>query len=349
MSHLSLFNKIIFVLNILLGIITISAYALPFLAPKAFPLLAVFTLFMPFVIALNFLFVLYWLLRRKSQFLLSGILILIGLPFFNSFFRFSEVNEPPNEKEWSIMSYNVRLFNHFDWLKGVDVNAPIQELFDELNPDVICIQEYTPKHKINFSAYPYQHIVMGGNKIKTGHAIFSKFPIARKGSVVLSENNTESIFADLLIHSDTVRVYNIHLQSVKISPDVHEIQENLQEVTQDRSKKMLSRMSESFQLQQFEAEALVKHKSEVKHPLIIAGDLNNSSFSYVYRKVKGTLLDAFAEAGKGFGKSYFFKYYPARIDYIFVDADFEVLHFKTINEFEYSDHYPLFTRIRLRD
>jgi endonuclease/exonuclease/phosphatase family metal-dependent hydrolase len=348
-SKLSFFNKFVFALNIVLGVVTLSAYVLPFLAPKTFPILAVFTLFMPIVLGLNILFVIYWLLRRKSQFLLSGILLLVGLPFLNSFYKFKKVDEPNTPDEWSLLSYNVRLFNHFDWIKGVDVNQPMQTLFDDLKPDVICIQEYTPKHKIRFKDYPYQHIVMSGNKIKTGHAIFSKFPMIQKGSVRLSQHNTESIFVDLKIKQDTIRVYNIHLQSVKISPDVHEIHDNIQEVTQARSKKMLSRMSQSFQLQQKEAEALVKHRSDVLYPVVVAGDLNNSSFSYVYRKVRGTLLDAFAEAGKGFGKSYFFKHYPARIDYIFADPQLEVLRFDTFNDFEYSDHYPLFTRLRKRD
>jgi hypothetical protein len=36
----------------------------------------------------------------------------------------------------------------------------------------------------------------------------------------------------------------------------------------------------------------------------------------MYRNIKGTLKDSFEEAGKGFGATYKFKYYPTRIDYI---------------------------------
>jgi hypothetical protein len=46
--------------------------------------------------------------------------------------------------------------------------------------------------------------------------------------------------------------------------------------------------------------------------------MNNSAYSYVYRNIKGT-KDSFEEAGKGFGATYKFKYYPTRIDYIFAD------------------------------
>ena len=59
---------------------------------------------------------------------------------------------------------------------------------------------------------------------------------------------------------------------------------------------------------------IIEHASIKK---IVCGDLNNSAFSYVYRAVKETMQDAFETNGSGFGKTYNFKYYPARIDYIF--------------------------------
>ena len=74
--------------------------------------------------------------------------------------------------------------------------------------------------------------------------------------------------------------------------------------------------------------------------------MNNSAFSYVYRSIKGGLNDCFEEAGKGFGKTYNFKYYPARIDYIFADRKFKVKAFKNYSEFKNSDHFPVVTRIR---
>lgn len=75
--------------------------------------------------------------------------------------------------------------------------------------------------------------------------------------------------------------------------------------------------------------------------------MNNSAFSYVYRNIKGTMIDAFESAGSGFGASYNFKYYPARIDYVFVEEGVEVKEFKTDNSVELSDHYPVYTRLNL--
>jgi endonuclease/exonuclease/phosphatase family metal-dependent hydrolase len=79
--------------------------------------------------------------------------------------------------------------------------------------------------------------------------------------------------------------------------------------------------------------------------VIISGDMNNSPFSYVYRNIKSDLNDCFEEAGTGFGQTYKFKYYPARIDYIFSSKKMEVKSFTTFAQFEYSDHFPVMTRL----
>ena len=75
--------------------------------------------------------------------------------------------------------------------------------------------------------------------------------------------------------------------------------------------------------------------------------MNNSAFSYVYRSIKGDLNDSFEEAGSGFGATYNFKYYPARIDYIFADPKMKVKSFETFPEFINSDHYPIIARLSM--
>ena len=55
--------------------------------------------------------------------------------------------------------------------------------------------------------------------------------------------------------------------------------------------------------------------------------------------------DAFEEAGTGFGKSYDFNYYPARIDYIFADKSLKIKYFQNFPEIEDSDHFPIIARM----
>ncbi|GIZ10309.1 endonuclease [Flavobacterium sp. UMI-01] len=278
---------------------------------------------------------------------LSGLVLLMGITFIAKFYKFSAKEYPEDEKDFLVMSYNVRLLNLFKWLDKVYVPQDILAFINEKNPTILCIQEYSYSADIDLKVYPYKYVFMTGNKIKTGQAIFSKFPIIDQGNIVFPHSNNNVIYADIKKGKDVIRVYNMHLQSIKISPDVNEISENIDAMNQDKSQMMLFRISKAFKQQQEQAEILKEHKRDCKYPMIICGDMNNSAFSYVYRNIKGNLKDAFEEAGLGFGQTYKFRYYPARIDYIFVDNKMTVKQFESFSDFENSDHYPIMAKISL--
>lgn len=347
MKRLSVFNKIIFSLNIVIATLTFLGYVLPFLAPKFFPILSVLTLFLPLFLILNAVFFIYWLLLLKKQILLSALVLLLGITFINKFYKFSNTVLPVQEKDFTVMSYNVRLFNLFDWIPDRNVPMEIKKFIDEKNPDILCLQEYSEKAAIDLKVYKHQHILMQGNKIKTGHAIFSKFPILNSGSVELPNSNNNVIYADLKKGLDTIRIYSIHLESIRISPDIDEINNDLNGINQKKSEVILRRISKAFRSQQSQAELIMAHKRDSPYPIIVCGDMNNSAYSYVYRSIRGNLIDSFEENGIGFGKTYNFKYYPARIDYIFVDPKMQVKNFESFPDFKNSDHYPIMSRIHL--
>jgi endonuclease/exonuclease/phosphatase family metal-dependent hydrolase len=345
MKNLSWFNKGMFLLNIVLTVVTFSAYLLPFLAPKAFPLLSVLTLFMPLFFVFNALFFFYWGFQFKKRMILSGLVLLMGITFINKFYKFSAKEFPESEKNFTVMSYNVRLFNVFKWIDRDDVPSQIVNFINDKNPDILCIQEYSTSADIDLKVYPHKYILMAGDQIKTGQAIFSKFPIINEGNIVFPNSNNNVIFADIKKGKETIRVYNMHLQSIKISPDVTEINDDINVMNQSKSQKLLKRISKAFKQQQQQAELFKEHKNYCSYPLIVCGDMNNSAFSYVYRNIKGKLRDSFEEAGKGFGATYKFRYYPARIDYIFADEKMKVKKFESFSDFENSDHYPIMTQL----
>jgi len=334
-----------FLLNIVLTVVTFSAYLLPFLAPKAFPLLSVLTLFMPLFFVFNALFFFYWGVQFKKRMILSGLVLLMGITFINKFYKFSAKEFPESEKDFTVMSYNVRLFNVFKWIDRDDVPSQIVSFINDKNPDILCIQEYSTSADIDLKVYPHKYILMAGDQIKTGQAIFSKFPIINEGNIVFPNSNNNVIFADIKKGKETIRVYNMHLQSIKISPDVTEINDDINAINQSKSQKLFNRISKAFKQQQQQAELFKEHKNDCKYPLIICGDMNNSAFSYVYRNIKGKLRDSFEEAGKGFGATYKFRYYPARIDYIFADEKMKVKKFESFPNFENSDHYPIMAKL----
>ncbi|QYJ68433.1 endonuclease/exonuclease/phosphatase family protein [Flavobacterium litorale] len=341
MKKLSWFNKLVFFLNMVVTVLTFVAYVLPFLAPKVFPILSVFTLLLPLMLVLNFLFFIYWLLQFKKQMLLSGIVLLLGITFINKFYKFSQENVPQTQEDFTLMSYNVRMFNLYRWVPDINAKDSIKQFVGKQDPDILCFQEYAPSDDVYFNHYKYKYIFSRNDRYKTGQAIFSKFPIVDKGSIKFPKSSNNVIYADLKKGNDTIRVYSMHMQSIKIAPDIHE------KIDEEKSKRIFKRLSEAFAKQQLQAELLVAHKQQCNYPTIICGDLNNSAFSYVYRSIKGDMNDAFEEVGSGFGKSYNFKYYPARIDYIFSDNNFQTKSFNTFNGFVNSDHFPIMARLAI--
>ncbi len=339
-----------FFFNIVVTVLTFFAYALPFLAPKIFPFLSVLSLIMPLFLILNGLFFIYWAIQFKRQIFLSGLVLLIGITFVNKFYKFSASNLPETENDFTIMSYNVRLFNLFEWIDIKNVPEKIQDFINGQNPDILCIQEFSSSsNKIDLRVYKHKYILKSGNKIKTAQAIFSKFPIIDSGDIIFPNSNNNAIFADIKKGNDTIRVYNMHLESLKISPDVTEINDDVNEINQSKTEKIVKQISSAFEAQQIQSDLIKMHKESCKYPILICGDMNNSAYSYVYRNIRGKLNDAFEEAGLQFGATYKFKYYPARIDYIFTDKSIKVKSFTNFSDFKYSDHTPIVSRLEVMD
>ncbi|MFN7044282.1 MAG: endonuclease/exonuclease/phosphatase family protein [Flavobacterium sp.] len=332
-----------FFLNIVLTVLTFLAYSLPFLAPKAFPFLSVLTLILPLFLILNFFFFIYWLLQFKRYMLLSGLALLLGITFINRFYKFSETNLPKEDSDFKVMSYNVRLFNIYEWLPKDDVAEQISKLINEKSPDILCLQDFTDNEHSDFNNFPYSYVKLNGEKLKYGQAIYSNYKIVNKGEIEFPDSFNNAIFVDVLKGKDTIRIYSIHLQSVKISADINE------KIDEAKSKFILKRLSLAFGKQQQQSEIISEHFENCPYPKIICSDLNNSAFSYVYRTIKGNMKDTFEEAGTGFGKSYNFKYYPARIDFILVDDAIQVKQFKSIDTFFQSDHFPQIVRLNLEE
>lgn len=278
---------------------------------------------------------------------MSGIVLLIGITFINKFYKFSAKVYPEDEKDFVVMSYNVRLFNLFKWIDKEDVPGAMLEFINDKNPDILCIQEFSSSATIDLKVYRHKYILMTGNQIKTGQAIFSKFPIIDQGNIVFPNSNNNVIYADIKKGKDIIRVYNMHLQSIKISPDVDEINDNIEVINKSKSQMLYKRISKAFTQQQQQAEIFKEHESRCEYPVIICGDMNNSAYSYVYRNIKGKLKDSFEEAGTGFGQTYKFKYYPARIDYIFADENMIVKEFQSFPEMKDSDHFPIMAKLSL--
>ena len=338
-KKISLLGRIVFFLNSVFAALLVLSYILPYAVPKSFPILSVLSLLVPVFIVINFCFVIFWILNVRKHFLLSLFVLILGYSHVTSLYKFSGNTTKPTENAISVMSYNVRLFNIYDWIKDDHVDKKIIDLIHSESPDIIALQEFHRSQESAFNFYPYQYVALKGKSKKTGQAIFSKFPIIHKGSLEFPNTPNNAIYIDILKNKDTIRVYNLHLQSLRINPQTEEF-------SQKNSERLLKRMANTFKMQQSQAELFELNRKNCKYKKIILGDFNNTQFSNVYKKIKGTMKDAFVEAGSGFGKTLDFSYFPMRIDFILADESFTVNTFKTFSE-HYSDHFAIKSVISL--
>ena len=339
MKKLNAIDKIVFFFNSLIATMLLLSYLLQYIEPKHFAYLSVLSLTVPLLIILNILFAVYWLLKLKKQLIVSLFVLLIGYTHVLSLYQFSSSKKVIDENSITIMNYNVRLFNLYNWIAEKDIETQIVSLVKDEQPDIVSIQEYYQHKNVDLSFYKYKYEKLSGQKVENGQAIFSKYPIINSGSIDFPNTENNAIFVDVVKGVDTVRIYNVHLQSSGINTDVNKLKE-------EKSERLFKRISATFKLQQSQAELFISHKEKCPYKMIVCGDFNNTSYSYVYRKVKGNLIDAFEEAGNGFGRTFDFKYFPVRIDFILVDDSFNINGFKSYNE-KLSDHYPILAKVSL--
>ncbi|MBE0422686.1 MAG: endonuclease/exonuclease/phosphatase family protein [Lutibacter sp.] len=334
MKNLALIDKFIFILNSLFATLLLLSYLNYYISPVTISFFALISLIIPVLIVVNIIFAIYWLIRLKKQIFLSVFVLAIGYQYLTVFYNFSE-KEAVATDDVKIMSYNVRMFNLYKWIDEKNVDEKIYDFINSKEPDILCIQEFHPSLKKGLD-YPYEYIKISNENNHFGHAILSKFKIINSGSLNFSNSGNNAIFADIIKNRDTIRVYNIHLESLNLSPKEDYF-------TQENSEKFKRRVEKAFKIQTNQVSLIMAHQEKTTHKSIICGDFNNTAFSYVYHQLRKGKNDAFEVAGKGFGQSYDHKL-PVRIDYILVDKRIEVNNFKTY-DVKFSDHYPIMARL----
>ena len=336
MNKLSFFEKFLFLINTLLAFSLLISLSLPHLKPTLFSYLSIFSLFTPLIISLNILFMFFWIAKLKKQFMLSLIVLLIGNDSLKRFVNFSNNSKFIADNEFSIISYNVRLFNIYNWIEKDNVTIKIKNFLNTINSDIICLQEYQ-NADFKLDTYLYKYEKLRGDNLKYGQAIFSKYPIINKGSINFNSPSNNAIFSDIKISKDTIRIYNIHLESFSFEKEIE-----LSDLNKN-NEKIMSDVSKTFIIQQKQVELIKKSIKKSPYRVILSGDFNNTAFSYVYKELSSNLNDSFKEKGNGFGITFNYNFIPLRIDFILSDKVFKINYFKTYN-INLSDHEPIFSQ-----
>jgi endonuclease/exonuclease/phosphatase family metal-dependent hydrolase len=340
-------------LNILFTIFTLLCYACVLFPPTWWWLLGFMAMLIPVCLILQFLFLIYWLAYRKFLFAcLPFCVLLFGFPFLKASIALTFLDKDSTKhKNFSVLTYNVQVFNAYTKKnKDYKISKHLINWVKNDESDIKCLQEFytIPKHEVfntvsaitkdkKYHSY-FQSALTDKRGGKFGLAIFTRFPIVNKGEIDLKDKSyNDAIFADILIEKDTLRIYNIHLQSMKINQkrmtDTDKWKENLIDLSQ--------RLQKGFAARSKQIDIIGEHLTNSPYPVILCGDLNDLPYSYTYFRLKKQLKNAFEEAGNGFEISLNSQIFYVRIDNQFFSPQIDIFDYQTIKEVNYSDHFPI--------
>lgn len=364
------FTKKVFIFtNAGIGILFLAGSNVKFMDIERWWSLSLFTLLLPYFLAILFLFIIFWLLVRPFWSLVSVAFILLGWPAirnlipFNAPQNFIEEKNPGNIR---VMSWNVELFNINNYKKHPEKRQQMFDLINEYNPDIACFQEvvagedqqainYLPDiiNALDFKDYLYSYQVRDDfdKRHHFGILVLSKYPIVRKQTMVNNPNDYNSVFqfVDIVKDSDTIRIFNVHLQSLKFSEENKDYLERgvlKGEKKIEESKSIIGKIKEGLIRRAAQASFVKDEMNHSPYPIIFCGDFNDVPVSYAYEKVVTGLQDAFIQKGVGIGNTFGSLAPTLRIDNIFLDKTFKVEQFTRIKK-SLSDHYPIIADVSI--
>lgn len=356
------------IINLAVAFLLALSYLSTIISPAKIWILAFFGLLYPYLLITNICFIFLWVIKFRKAAFISIIAIVIGWNHFTNYIplkRFLSVKHPEMPASGSVnlrvLTYNVKAFNVYDWIDYTKVKENIINLIRSENPDIICLQEFYSENSKNysfdnfsriFSETPFHHIQYRsttGNKSGFGMATFSRFPIAGKGFITFPNSSNMAIYTDIVVYSDTFRIYNNHLQSVNFRKRNYDFIDRLKlrydEQQIDEIRDITRLLKQAFIKRSAQVDTLSSHIKSTSFPVIVCGDFNDTPVSYTYRKMRSGLKDSFVNSGEGTGNTYLGVFPSYRIDYIFHSSNFKTIDFERVKA-EFSDHYPIICHLR---
>lgn len=363
-------KKFFIVSNIILAVLFLLGCYGGWADPKTWWPLGFLTLAAFYLLLLLIGFIIFWLFVKPWWSLISVVAILLAYkPVTNIIpVRFSSsFDKQKQTAALRIMSWNVEHFDILEHKNHPEKKQQMLQLINQYQPDIACYQEMVGSDKnskaINyipdmiqgegFTDYHYSFnpkLDFDGNH-HFGIIIFSKHPIVNKQTISFYPNDYNSIFqyADIVKGEDTVRVFNIHLQSLKFSATNLEYIEKPDITTDEdlkKSKSLISKLKTGFLKRKKQAERIKEEMDKSPYPVIVCGDFNDVPNSYSYNTIGQGLKNTFKEKGSGIGRTFSGISPTLRIDNIFAADRFTVKQFLRIPK-KLSDHFPIFADVQL--
>lgn len=350
-----------FAATIVLTLLMLTAELNHIVRPSTWTIPSYLGLVFPIMTTMMALFSVYWLIKRKWKvLLLPALTFVICHNDVGRTFALHGKGEDDGTKTLKVMSYNVRLFNFFDQ------HTKILKMIKESESDIVCIQEFgfyngnldifLTRQKLCESMkkkYKYMSIFTGKTRLDGafGTAIFSKYPIKSEGEIAINGETHDAMYVDISFEGETIRIYNLHLASNKLTSDDKKAVQDF--LTQSQNNTLIvneikNKLSDAYKKREAQVDSIVKRIEKADMPTIICGDFNDVPVSYAYSTLcsKG-FSDCFSERGNGYANTYKENMFWFRIDHILHDWHFSATEYEKIKHDE-SDHYPVCAKLKLK-
>ena len=363
-------KKFFIVSNIIVAILFLAGCYSKLFNPERWWPLGVLNIASLYFLALLVLFIFFWLFVKPKWIIISLITFIISWQSVTNIFPFrlsSSFVKEKDPKALRIMSWNVAQFDVLNFKKTHKMFNQMMRLINENQPDVACFQEVVCSDSVGKSflhlstildslKFPYHFYAYDNNEnwfglnMHFGTMIFSKYPIIKQLQVSHSPYSYNSTFqyADIVKSEDTIRFFNIHLQSLKFSKETvtyiqdESIQDKVANI--DESKNILSKLKNGLINRKKQSDWIREEMDKSPYPIVVCGDFNDVPNSYAYATIGKGLQNAFAEKGSGIGRTFSGIAPNLRIDNIFLDKKYKVLQFTRIAR-KLSDHFPIIADI----
>lgn len=360
----SLFRRIfksmfIFVYFLLLIVLIISLSA-KYIDTNTWVAPALFSLGFPYVFIIFIIFSLFALYRKYFITLLIMLPFIIwGFTVFNRYLNLSSIFKKENCKSnqsFKVLSFNVRLFDVYNWKTNHPNYQNILNFIVVQSPDIACFQEY---YYQNDGKYITTDFLLNGLNTTTIHSYFpvvnrntdffgiatiTRFPIVNKGEITFQGTSNMCIYTDILIQDDTVRVYNMHLESVRLGNEdyafISSIEHKPDSIELSKSKSVIRRLISASKKRNIQADIIAQHIRLCRYPVIVCGDFNDTPASYTYSVIAKNLNDSYSLIDQYLGSTYNGNIPFLRIDYILYSNAFTSCNYQ-IHRLDVSDHYPI--------
>ncbi len=352
-------KKMLITLVLLMHILALIAFAAAYFPSDKYPVMSLIAFSIPFWLFFELVIGVLFLWIRPWGWFVPWLVLLMGFHFLRSMFSLGLFysRELPQDKTFSVLSYNVHVFNKYAHLQKEKPNSP-QKMMDWITQhpaEIKCFQEFAHlEGDTQFNTLArlgteqgYQYQVSYPPSIKNkegyfGNVIMSKLPIIKSGDFPLQTQwHVRGVYADVQVGKDTVRIINVHLQSFVINQNkLFQVNPSLKSNYQ-KLMALLRKIRHANANRAEQYTFLEKFIKESPHPIILTGDFNELPWGYIYRQLKNHFYNAFEVAGHGWGFTFNGKIPFLRIDNQFYSPQIRALSFKTWSEIPHSDHFPI--------